>query len=76
MSPVMANLLAALGGLGFALLMLAASWGVAGWIAATGSSPAWLLGVFLGLPALLVLTLALTERFWGPVRRRGAAAIC
>ena len=53
------NLLAALGGLGYAALMLAATFGVASWVAASGRSEAWLRAPFLGLPWLWIAVLAL-----------------
>ena len=63
------NLFAALGGLGFAVLMLAATFGVASWVAAAGRSAAWLGAPFLGLPLLWIAVLAGLET--KPRRGRG-----
>ena len=70
MSSLLVNLLVGVGSLAYAALVLAVAWGTAAWIAGTGSSPAWLLGVFLGLPALLFVALAATQGYWEPRLRR------
>ena len=70
------NLLAALSSLAYLVLMLAASWGVAAWIDATDRSPAWLLGVFLGLPLLWMPVFIWGDSWTGSVSKevRGCGA--